>query len=30
MGGDAGDYHGEQIADPYRWLETITDPVPLE
>ena len=26
MGGDAEDYYGEQIADPYRWLETTTDP----
>jgi prolyl oligopeptidase len=26
QGGDVDDYHGEQIADPYRWLETTTSP----
>jgi prolyl oligopeptidase len=25
-GSDVEDYHGERIADPYRWLETTTDP----
>ena len=25
MGGDVDDFHGELIADPYRWLETTTD-----
>jgi len=26
MGQDADDYHGELIADPYRWLENTSDP----
>jgi len=26
VGGDVDDYQGEQIADPYRWLETTTGP----
>jgi prolyl oligopeptidase len=26
MGTDADDYHGELIADPYRWLERTADP----
>ncbi len=26
---DADNYHGELIADPYRWLETTTDPLTI-
>ncbi|HET7018315.1 MAG TPA: hypothetical protein VFI65_30635, partial [Streptosporangiaceae bacterium] len=29
LGLESDDYHGELIADPYRWLETTTDPKTL-
>jgi prolyl oligopeptidase len=29
-GSQVDDYHGEQIADPYRWLETTSDPATVE
>jgi prolyl oligopeptidase len=29
-GSQVDDYHGERIADPYRWLETTSDPATIE